>query len=543
MRSVVSVRQAATDSETPRDDLSRRRALGLLLAILVLALAIRASLVATATVTARDTATFVWHAQDLARAPLETLRTHDQHPLYPTLILAVHSVLRPVLPADKVAAWERSAQMAACLGGLAAVVALYVLTVQLFDRRIALLAAFGIAVLSEPCQLSADGLSDMPHLAAYLCAAAALVAAVRRGAWPLFAAAGALSAVAFLARPEGAGVAIVGTLAGLLGVLGPTRRRSLLAAAVCAGAFFALASPYMASTGRLVRKKSIGELFHIAAQPAPASLGDARERPAQRGTLLAADSAFAAAPRITEKYFRAGRVVFVLPMFLGLGWRRVRRPVRVQRNLIVAMAGLHLTTLVFLHSAYGYVSLRHVLVLAILTVPFSAAVLAAVVDGLAESLSLSMAPRVATMRRRLWVALLLVLAASTAPWTLRPLRADRGYVRRAGAWIRAHGYGPETVILTSRHRVAFYAGCRPQILPDTGRLDDVRAYLDRGQATLFVVEDRNITDKDHNPRFFEELAASLLHDGRLQLLHTVRAAPDETPANVLIYAVNPPPAP
>src|SRR4029079_4123381 len=66
---------------------------GSVVLVLAIALPIRVYLAVTAGMISRDGATFIWYAQDLAREPLAALRGHDQHPLYPALILAVHALL------------------------------------------------------------------------------------------------------------------------------------------------------------------------------------------------------------------------------------------------------------------------------------------------------------------------------------------------------------------------------------------------------------------------------------------------------------------
>ncbi len=552
-------------SETPAADgrLSAERPPGRVVAclvgILVVALAIRVCLLLTATMTSRDTATFVWYAQDLGADPVAAIRGHDQHPLYPAMILAVRHTAGRLVPADGVREWAVSAQIAACTSGLAAVVGVYLLAAQLFTRRVGVIAALLMALLSEACQLSADGLSDMPHLALYLFAAASLVAGFRRGS-PLFCVgAGALSGLAFLTRPEGAAAAVVGLAGGcVLRTSSPTRRR-IVCGVLCAAVFFAVAAPYMASTGRIVRKKSLRQLFHLADTRTGVLRGECVENVPPRehtqesdqpGVHTAAPSGFGfdvAAWEIVYKYFRAGRVLFVLPMLVGLAAPQVPRAEASGRRLVQMLAGVHVLLLFALGTAYGYVAMRHVLLLVVLTLPFSAAALAAFVDALVAQLSVKVAQPAAVVRRNVWIILLVVLVGGTGYWTFRPLHAGRGYVRQAGSWIREAGFSPDTMIITTRHRVAFHAGCRASIPPDTGRIEDLMGLINQatervaaGHAALLVVEDRHITSDKRNPRFFEELTTSLIDPGRLETLHVEPATAGESPCHIHIYRVKAP---
>ena len=134
----------------------------------------------------RDGVTFIWYAQRLANGPIAQMRVQDQHPLYPVSVYAAHRVIdavQNVFPdwlADPVVSWPAAAMAVTLAGGLLVVVAVSCLAAALFDRRVAILAALLAALTAEFCQLSADALSDMPHLALYLFALAAGIRGIGR---------------------------------------------------------------------------------------------------------------------------------------------------------------------------------------------------------------------------------------------------------------------------------------------------------------------------------------------------------------------------
>jgi len=536
----------STLGKTNSTPTTRRNALLALVAIVVLvALPVRLYLSITGAMISRDGVNFIWYAQGLADHPVVEMRRQPQHPLYPALVLATHVVLQgprqfiaaadPL--ADPVFGWEVAAVAVTLAGGLAVVIATYALAAGVFDRRTGLIAAALAATAAEFCQLSADGLTDMPHLAVYLFAMAAAVHGLRdRGkAWLLVA--GVLSGLAFLLRPEGAEVAVVAAVL-VLGARGWRRRQRLagvLALALGAGL---VASPYMLVTGKLVQKKSIGRFWgRDAASTSIGGVGPAMAQASRRfraaraearGSCLAAPRscqegvmvaggppALAAVTdvgralgRIAENWWRSLRVTFMLPV---IAWLIRRRDVQGDpggHRLIAAAGLLHVLILVALlirFDYWGLFSLRHVVVLAGLTLPFSAAGVVAILNTI-ES------------RRRRVVALILGVAmiAPTLPWLLEARHADRAYLRRAGEWIRAHTDGTPR-ILTTRHRVAFYANGIHVFSPLDAEVEPILAEARLRKPDWLVFDERRMLKASAG--FFDEIQRARLPGEVLEPVH------------------------
>ena len=144
-----------------------KQVLMLVAVVVLLALPIRLYLALDAEMISRDGVGFIRYAQGLVDDPLSELRSQDQHPLYPVMVLVAHGFLEgldriiPVLPSGAVLSWQSSAMLVTLLGGLFVVVSVYVLTRLLFDHKVALLSAVLTSLAAEFCQYSADALTDM----------------------------------------------------------------------------------------------------------------------------------------------------------------------------------------------------------------------------------------------------------------------------------------------------------------------------------------------------------------------------------------------
>jgi hypothetical protein len=225
---------------------------------------------------------FIGLAQQIAAGDWASVLTHGFHPLYPFLLRWVEP-----LTGD----WERAGVLISIAAGALAVIALFALLADAFDRRVAAVGALLLAV--HPIAIEqADVQSDALYLALFLTSAWALWRALARAsaAWAL--AAGVAAGLAYLTRPEGLGTAAVGL--GLAAVALARRHSSVsqaarfaaaltLGLAVSAGPLVAYLS---AQTGSLTltEKKSVASLLS-------GSAGTKRVRPldpllAERPDLL-----------------------------------------------------------------------------------------------------------------------------------------------------------------------------------------------------------------------------------------------------------------
>ncbi len=177
----------------------------------VLALALRALASARSAVIFNDGPTFLALARAFAHGEFAAALGHPFHPLYPISIALLHRLFS--LPEGD--ALLLTAKTVSVFSGGLAVACLWSWLRSAFGRRAAAVGALALAVHPGAVGLSADVQSDGLYLALFLAAVAALWRAlVSNSAWRA-GAAGALSGLAYLTRPEGLGVVVVGASIGV----------------------------------------------------------------------------------------------------------------------------------------------------------------------------------------------------------------------------------------------------------------------------------------------------------------------------------------
>ncbi|MEP0841643.1 MAG: phospholipid carrier-dependent glycosyltransferase [Phycisphaerae bacterium] len=582
---------------TDKPRASRRPAWSRLAVVLCVGLSIRLYLALTAALLSRDGVTFIWYAQKLSADPAGAMRAEKQHPLYPAMILGAHRVIqaaggmfRPLSGSvgavldDPVRCWTLAGMSVTLAGGLAVIVAVYALAALLFDRRVGVIAAGLAALAAEFCQLSADALSDMPHLALYLFSLCCGVRALRsdaarepggnaRGCSPRAALgwlflAGALSGLAYLVRPEGSGAGLVAAIGTLIWArTWPPRRRLAGCAVVCLGVAL-MACPYMIVTGKIVQKKSILKFFSNDAAgtrfmrfenrsqipgsqlPVPSSRFSVSgfQFPAVLRPPVGAlggswpRDLFRAGGLLLEHWCRAMRVAFLLPAILWLLMPRRRAAAEgLAVRLVAAGGALHIVVSLALILRFNYwelFSVRHAAILAALTLPFSAA-------GLAGGPALAPAVAARLGRNALTALLLAGLTAPTLPWMLEKRNAAELHLRRAGEWIRTQQPAGAKVH-TNRFTVAFYANGEWLWSPDeddvgrAGVLDRVLVEARVRHPDWLVFDERRMMRI--SPTFFTDLEGRRLPGETIE-----RAAVSEHDAKrarqrAIVYRYRPPPS-
>jgi len=489
--------------------------------------AVRGYLIATTEIVSRDGITFTKYAQGLGTDPVGEMRRQDQHPLYPAMLLAAHSLVGQWLADEPVHSWPLAGQIVSLLGGLLAVGAAYALGKAMWDERVGLTTALFAAMLPELCQVSANALSDGLHLGLYMWGLVAVLGAMRANRLRRLAAAAVLSGLAFLVRPEGGSVLAVGLAMVLTVGRGrgwPLRRRAA-GVAILLACFLAVTGPYMFTVGRVVQKKSIFELFGLdewanaptMTQPVAAGrppIAAARHPPDANAAVRG--DVFQSVP-VQLLYFwgRACRVVYLLLALPALTMLLVPRPRGLKAIVIAAL--LHLSLVYALGSSFGYLSLRHLLTLAALTLPFSAATFVWMVDQASVRLAFGRDRRARLVRPLVYLVGVVAVVAPTLPWMLRPIGGGKGYLVAAGRWLHDHSQ-PGELILTSRSRVAYYAERPMRVAPDTGSVRKVLAGIKAIKPDYYVVDQVHITAPHRNPDFFAGLESRPLRR-RLELIH------------------------
>ncbi len=525
---------------------ARDRGQSALLWVFVVALAVRTFASFRVSVIHNDGPTFLEIANQIAAGDWSAALTHPYHPFYPFLIALARN-----LTGD----WESAAITCSVVGGAIAVLALYLFLRDAFDARVAWVAGLIFAVTPYAVRFSSDVESEGVYLAFFLLAVVSLYRSLTDKGRGYALAAGVLAGFAYLVRPEGMGVVIVG--AGLAGAQVIRQRRSLRAwvgwmLASCGG-FALVAGPYLVmiqSIGgplRLSGKKSFlrlaglterepmgfldfasGLVAYLVEHRLAAALGVLallgltgllmywRRRPNQIAGLgrrfdrahgrwivasvVVALLAWGAGPVAGEDFARV--VISSLrpevAIILVIGLMVDRRRLADDRGIfIAALVGAYLLVLLGLVSNYGYLSRRHVVPITPLVLGYAALGLLALADRLPEVLA-----RVTRGRLRLSKSAALAISVSllvviALPKTFDDHRRDDRAQRQAAEWLREN-HGAAGRLAASKSRVAYYAEREWSPLYDGVRLRSLDA-LRKDEVRYIVVDDKILRSHDGIP--------------------------------------------
>jgi hypothetical protein len=130
----------------------------------------------------------------------------------------------------------------------------------------------------------------------------------------------------------------------------------------------------------------------------------------------------------------------------------------------------------------------------------------------------------------------IVLIGPTLPWMLETPNAENAHLRRAGEWIREHG-GDTPRILTTRHRVAFYANGIHLPSPREADPDLILRWAhDENPGWLVFDQHRMLRE---SPSFFDDLEAAA---GRtLKRVYMDPPSDRGGTRRVIVYRYHPPP--
>ncbi len=440
--------------------------------ILVFAAVLHAVGIARTPLPAQDGLKFIRVAREFWSQPWDSVvRGSDQHPLYPALIAAARPAVGMIIgPGPE--SWRIAAQAVSAAASLLTLVALFAIGRSLFGPRAGLLAALLWAVLPLPAEIGRDTLSDPTAL---LCASTALWLGLRslerRGGLDAVGC-GLVAGLGYLARPEVAlvPVALIATSVGR-SILDSARagRGFIFATSPIPGrhaalgvAFLAIVGAYALVKGEVSEKLALRRVAaipsdhdqarRIGGHPMPAMLdGPGWDfSPKEESEAPAALSPVESFSRVGGSWAEGLGWVLVPFAILGVARGQATRrwvPVAAYAGLFAAVLARHGTLL-------GYVSGRHTLTLAMLSLPWAAAGLISFGRRLPRRLGLE-----PSRARRLRAVGLAVLIVSGVGLQLKPAHASRWGHREAGRWLAEHAE-PGDAVLDTRGWAAFASGLR-----------------------------------------------------------------------------------
>lgn len=397
--------QAGTRQAVPPNGLPYR-GWGIPLILCVLKAAVCLVVALRTEVPGRDGVSYLWMAQESAAGKVEALFATVFHPLYPAM---VGGLLRSVPDLSVETAGQLVAGVCACL----ALFPLWGAARALFGERAAFWTALCYAVSAWFARLPAECLSEGPF---FLLAASWAFALTR--ARPQALLAGAMAALAYLCRPEGAALIVLGAVWLWLRrerarscelLLGTVPFALLLPAGYAAfGCGFTL-TPKAAFNWNVGAGSPEGGLVHV--------LAELRDLPGAAIEALG---------------------FLGLPLVLAGIVRHRPRGFRDARWLLIAPLLVQCAAVILLRSHYRFLAGFGILLL-----PYAGAAAAEAWQALGR-----------------WRWLLpLVLLASEAR-VLAPRNQDRAIERELGRWL-GERLGPSETLASDMPRLVFYAGRRP----------------------------------------------------------------------------------
>lgn len=449
------------------------------------ALVVRGLLCATPVCISRDGVHFVSFAKQLADDPVRWMKITTKQPGFSYLLAGTHRLLGGVFGGDTPDSWQRCGQLLALLGGVASCAGIYFLTLRLFDRPTALVAGLLASFWPRGGHLSADVLSDMPHLALYLPALLLAVGAARGPSRGRFALCGLIAGAAYLVRQEAIGLVPAVAIWLVWGARGRSRTQKWAPLFLFLLCFTAVVAPYCWTTGRLLGNKGPQDLIEKLFSAGPAG----------SGVLLASAVPVWLIPgRMIEEWCRSGRYVFSTLFLLALVLKTVPRAEPRARQLVLAAAVMQLVLVPLRVGVFGQISSRYMIIPAALCLPWAAAAFVSILRSIAGRITDPTPPR----RAAVWLSGWIIALTPLVYYVSIPVNAGMQRLREAGAWLGEQA-GPDELILAHERleQLIFY----------TDRTWPREQKWRRSKETDSIGELRKIIRR-HRPAWFVDVEAS-----------------------------------
>ena len=416
-------------------------------------------LIATTVVIAKDGTIFINYAKKLPVSPYQTMLQEYQHPGYPVLIFAASKVTGLFYKGGRLFHFIYSAQAAALLFRILAIIVLYFLGKELVGAKYSFLAVLILVLLPKPAGYGSDALSDWPNMFFLALGMLLLVFGAKYNKWWLFASVGIAGGLSYLIRPEGAQVVIYGSMWLVLQLL--WKRRTLTKSRAALGlvsmlfVFFIIVSPYMKLKGAIFPKKDIGAFSSVGFQPTH-SRGLHLWRPIGRSPRY--DAGFVPSKigqAIVKIFENTGDTLmwfFLLPYLIGIFlYFKEHPPLEYKQFFIIALVIVNVPLMIWLYCSHDYMSDRHTLPLVVFTMFFIPTGLNAWASWLNVKFSKGFEH---TYR---WFAILMLIGIGICtPKLFASLHPDKVYYRDAARWL-AQNTESSAVIAVPDYRVNFYA--------------------------------------------------------------------------------------
>ncbi len=493
-----------------------------MLSILLLAAVLRLFLCVQLPCISRDGVQFVTFARDLAVDPVSALRATTKQPGMSLLMLAADRLIFSTFYREHPLVWQACGQLLSFLGGVAVCCLVCLLTLRLFGSSAAQIAGILAALWPQGAHLSADVLSDMPHLGLYLCAILLGYNAIQKGRIPHLALCGFIAGLAYLLRQEALGAVCAVAFCWVFPAGGRRLRRRLMGVVALALAFALPVAPYAVAAGRVMPNKSFRDLLFgspvveddDASPEAPASAGEVPVIEPRPPSLAHVIPWWQAPARMAEEWAKSGRYVLSTLVLLALFLKSAPRAEPTGRRLVVIAILLHLVAVQLRVKAFGEISSRYLVIPAALTIPWAAAGAITILTVVAARLRASADDLRSTFV--VWLVGSLIIVLPLLYYTTRPADESKRHYRQAGDWLRKHASPADRILAHDRlEQLMFYAARSPRAstwLRQTGApsLDSLREDIERLQPDWFVEVRAGRDGPSEAPEYFRALEEAVV---------------------------------
>lgn len=377
----------------------------------------------------------------------ETIRATDRHPLYPILVAAVEPGVR-LFFRNGSESWRIAAQGVSAVCGIAVLIPLFLLTNSLFGETAAHWAALLWAVLPIPAELAHETLADPVALLCFTASLWALDRATQSRPRTWCALAGLFAGLGYWARPEVALIAAVGaawilTMRTAGGLKIAWRDRILHVAALLLPVV-ALVGGYAAAKGELSEKLALRRTLGMAPSALPTSRPTTSLEPFSAKPNEGELEVPPGLPQATFAMLAAwARVLGIglAPLAIAGAFLAAPSPTRRLLRWYIGVASILILRHVHL---FHYLSNRHVLTLAIATLPWASWRLTRLGDRVAAWLRVPAQARFAS--HALAVGAVLALCFVSQGHQSHPSRDAH---RRAGLWLSTQSQPGDAVFDTN----------------------------------------------------------------------------------------------
>jgi len=445
-----------------RDRFAQKHNHSHVLVLLLTALAIGIYLIATTVLISKDGVIYIQNARDFSSRPVDIIKGIAFPFGYPFFIFLANKFTTLFGAGSTVFTWIYAAQSVTLICRTVTLILLYYIGGLLFGSRRSFWAVLILIVLPYPAEFGSDALRDWPHVMFLAAGFLLLLGGVKKSKYWLFGAAGLVSGLGHMVRPECAQLVIYGTLWVVLRLFFPknnvSRRKLAFALVILLIGFSIPVVPYVIVRGSILPEK-VEQLFSSSA---PEHSRDIRV------PNTTSDINVYAASGLPAKILNGvGRLIgeisdnlmhfFMLPLAIGLyaRFRRKSEASDIKRFFLPALLWFNVIMLLLLYYDWGFISRRHSLPLVVFLVLYIPEGLEIMALWLEERFRRD---RVRTDRQsqQFFCILLVIGVVICMPKLLRPPGADKPGYRAAAKWLRENT-GKNDVIAVPDLRISFYA--------------------------------------------------------------------------------------